>query len=129
MKLLLDTHVLLWWQQDDPRLRQRARSLIADHRIDILVSVASFWEIVVKARIGKLEADGAKSWRNAVEEGCLPLEITHEHIAAFADLPAIARHGDPFDDLILAQAKVEGAIVMTADRHMTRYGVRCLGVG
>lgn len=128
MKLLLDTHVLLWWLEDNPRLRPRVRAIIADERNTVMVSAASFWELSVKARKGKIDMSGPSTWRQAVAEGFSILEITDEHLNLFEALPMIAGHGDPFDLLILAQAQADEAALVTADRHMAAYGVRLIGV-
>lgn len=128
MKLLLDTHVLLWWLQDDPRLRPRVRAIIADLGNEVLVSTGSLWEISIKHRKGKLVEAGSAVWRDAAEEGFRLLSIEREHLEALEALVQPDRHGDPFDHLILAQASVEQAVVVTADRHMTSYGIPYIGV-
>lgn len=125
MKLLLDTHVLLWWFDDDARLGRRARGLIADASTDVVVSMASLWEIAIKHRIGKLPASvrSVQPLLDAERFTLLPIEIAHVQVVeAFGE----TAHSDPFDHLILAQAKVENAVLMTNDDVMRRYGVRCL---
>lgn len=129
MKLLLDTHVLLWWLRDNPLLRSRARALIADRRNEVLISIASFWELSIKRRKGGIEDGGVKVWHEAATEGFTVLGVSPEHLEALESLPAVPRHKDPFDHLILAQASAEQALVMTHDRAMTAYGVPCIGVG
>ena len=124
MRLLLDTQALLWWLRDDPRLGPRSRGLIADRSNDVLASVVSLWEITVKFRVGKLAERGSAIWPEVADEGFGMLGVTEAHLAELDDLPR--HHGDPFDHLILAQAKAEGATVITSDRHMTRYGVACI---
>lgn len=128
MKLLLDTHVLLWWLRDDRRLSQRARTVIADSRATVLVSLASGWELSIKSRIGKFAESGAPLMHEAVEQGFQVLALTTDHLSALEALPRIHGHGDPFDQLLLAQARVEDAVLMTGDRAMTRYGVPCVGI-
>lgn len=128
MKLLLDTHVLLWWLRDDRRLSQRARAVIADSRATVLVSFASGWELSVRNRIGKIAESGASVMREAVEQGFQVLGPTADHLAALEGLPRVDGHGDPFDQLLLAQTAAEGAVLMTGDKSMTRYGVPCIGV-
>ena len=128
MKLLLDTHVLLWWQQDDARLRPAIRAIIADNQHTVFVSIASFWEIAVKVRLGKLVTSSPLVWQNAIDEGFEVLPILKQHLAAFQDVPKVLGHGDPFDILLVAQAITEGAALITADRAMPQYGVRCIGV-
>jgi PIN domain nuclease of toxin-antitoxin system len=128
VRLLLDTHVLLWWLKDNPRLGQRGRDLIASPKVDVLFSVASCWEASIKAGRGKIDIIGSDMWRLAREEGFELLGIEVNHIAAMESLSKVAGHGDPFDHLLLAQAKAEGAALMTADRALPRYGVPCIGV-
>lgn len=128
MRLLVDTHVLVWWQLDDPRLKSRVRAVIADSRNEALISVASFWELSIKARKGKRVIDVGALWRGAEADGFAVLAVTPAHLDALEKLPAVAGHNDPFDHLILAQANAEGVALVTADRQMNRYGVRCIGV-
>ncbi|MCK8783622.1 type II toxin-antitoxin system VapC family toxin [Roseomonas sp. NAR14] len=124
MKLLLDTHALLWWLSDDGRLGSRARELIADPGNDVLVSVVSLWEIVVKHRIGKLEADIGEIVTAVGREGFTWLGIEAAHLAAFAGLPLYPDHRDPFDHLLIAQAMIEGAGFVSEDRDAPRYKVK-----
>ena len=122
MKLLLDTHALLWWLADDDRLGTQARALIEDHANDVLVGVASLWESVVKVRVGKLEAD-IEEVAATVERGRFtPLGIGLAHLAALAALPAF--HRDPFDHLLLAQAMAENATFVSDDQPVPRYPAR-----
>ncbi len=128
MRLLLDTHVLIWWLRDNPQLGSRSRSLISDAGVDVLFSAVSCWEASLKHRVGKMELAGAILWHQAIEEGFDPVTIQPDHLTELERLPVLAKHGDPYDHLLLAQARAEGAVLMTADRHMTRYGVPCVGV-
>ena len=124
MKLLLDTHALLWWLADDRRLGQRPRTLIADPGNDILVSVASLWEIVVKLRVGKLEADIAAIEQAIVRDGFQRLAIKPAHLALLATLPL--HHRDPFDHLLIAQAFDDDALLVSDDQNMPLYPVRLM---
>ena len=124
MKLLLDTHALVWWLSDDRRLGQGSRTLIADPGNDILVSVVSLWEIVVKLRVGKLEADIGAIERAIVRDGFRRLAITPAHLAVLADLPL--HHRDPFDHLLVAQALDEDALLVSEDQNMPLYPVRLM---
>lgn len=119
MKFLLDTHTLLFWLNDDDRLGPKARERIADPANDIFVSAASLWEIVVKTRIGKLEADIGEILEASERSGFLRLGIEPAHLAAFATLPA--HHRDPFDHLLIAQAIAERAIFISADANAAKY--------
>lgn len=122
MKLLLDTHAVLWWLADDDQLGPGARNLIEDRNTDVLVSMVSLWEIVVKIRIGKLEADVGEVWEAIREAGFTVIDIDIAHLLKLATLPI--PHRDPFDHLLIAQAMAEGAVFLSEDRHVPRYPVR-----
>ncbi|MBV8911775.1 MAG: type II toxin-antitoxin system VapC family toxin [Acetobacteraceae bacterium] len=124
MKLLLDTHVLLWWLSDDARLGLQVRELIADPANDVLVSTGSLWEIVVKMRIGKLDADIAEICRAVQAGGFTLTNIGVVHLQTLAELPT--HHRDPFDHLLIAQAISEDAALVSADETLGRYPVRLL---
>jgi PIN domain nuclease of toxin-antitoxin system len=126
MKLLLDTQALIWWINDDPKLGSRARSLIADDRNQVLVSVASLWEMAIKHRIGKLEDSGAAAYREVQAGRFNVVGIEVDHLQALERLVTRSDHKDPFDHLILAQAIAEDAILVTSDGRMREYGIRCL---
>jgi PIN domain nuclease of toxin-antitoxin system len=119
--------VLIWWLRDNPQLGQGARSLIADTSVEVLFSAVSCWEASPKYRVGKMEMPGALMWRLALEEGFEAITIEANHLAELEKLPVVANHRDPYDHLIVAQAKAEGAALMTADRILTSYGVPCVG--
>lgn len=130
MRLLLDTHALLWWLADDPALGSAARDLIADPANDILVSVASLWEIQVKVRVGKLKAEIQDVIAEMRNQGFDLLDIAPAHLVALGPLPR--HHGDPWDHLLIAQASTERAVLMSEDSHMPRYAVEyvtCSGSG
>jgi PIN domain nuclease of toxin-antitoxin system len=122
VKLLLDTHALLWWLADDAQLGQQARALIAAPDNDVLVSKVSLWEIVVKLRVGKLSADLAGITDAVQRGGFTMLDIAIPHLRALAGLPM--HHRDPFDHLLIAQAMTEGAALVTEDRHIPLYTVQ-----
>ena len=124
MRLLLDTHALLWWLANDERLGSRARELIADPGNDVLVSVVSLWEIVVKIRVGKLEADVAEIVDDMQREHFVLLDIDVAHLLALAGLQM--HHRDPFDHLLIAQAIAEEATFVSDDRNAGRYPARHL---
>ncbi len=124
MKLLLDTHALLWWLEDDAALGQHARERIEDPPNEVLVSVVSLWEIAIKTRIGKLRADVTEIAGAIEQEDFAMLGIGVEHLRALAELPR--HHRDPFDHLLIAQALVEDATFVTADRNAARYPVALL---
>jgi PIN domain nuclease of toxin-antitoxin system len=123
--LLLDTHVFIWWDMGDPRLGEVARGAIADAGNRIVVSAASVWEISIKRMIGKF-AFLYDTLRALDGSGFEALDITPRHADAAGSLPL--HHSDPFDRLLVAQAKLEGLILVTQDRRLTPYGVPILGV-
>lgn len=129
MKLLLDTHILIWWLRDDPILGSKPRALIADEDTVALFSVVSCWEATVKHRVGKMDMAGSEMWSSATAAGFEPVGIAVAHIEALERLPRFDRHRDPFDHLLLAQAKAEGAVLMTHDRALPQYGISCIGIG
>ena len=122
MKFLLDTHALLWWLADDSQLGDAAREVVADPANDILISMVSLWEIVVKVRIGKLQADIAEIIDAVQREGFTVLDVGMAHLVTLAGLPM--HHRDQFDHLLIAQAMTEDATFMSEDRNAARYPVR-----
>ena len=126
MKLLLDTQSLIWWLNDDPKLGPRTRSLIAAAQSEVLISVVSFWEVSIKHRIGKFDERGSELMHESQSSGFEIVEIEPEHLTALETFVAKPGHKDPFDHLILIQAKAKGAILVTSDRQLCGYDVRCL---
>jgi PIN domain nuclease of toxin-antitoxin system len=119
-RLLVDTHVLLWWLADDDALSSTARSAIAEPQNEPPVSVASLWEIAVKRSLGKLSAPDDLP-ETITAEGFASLPIRAAHAWHVRDLPL--HHRDPFDRLLVAQAQIEGVPVITADAAFGAYGV------
>jgi len=125
-RLLLDTHVLLWWLQNSKRLGKKARKLIGDPHNEIYVSAVSGWEIAIKRNMGKLKAPDALE--NVIEEsGFLPLPITFFHGEQAGQLPP--HHRDPFDRMLIAQAQAEGLVIITSDEHFGLYGIKTIAAG
>lgn len=124
MKILLDTHALLWWLTDSDRLGNEARNLVADPANDILVSTASFWEIAVKIRVGRLRADLDEIMTAVSSEGFTLLEIAPSHYRTLMTLPV--HHRDPFDHLLIAQAIAEKAVFLSEDGRVSAYPVRVM---
>jgi len=123
LRLLLDTHALLWALADDPHLTAGVRDLIVDSDIEVFVSAASAWEITIKQGLGKLRApDDLPAQLVAARFEALP--ITVEHAVAVLDLPD--HHRDPFDRMLIAQARVEGLTIVTHDPQIGRYEVAVL---
>ena len=123
MKLLLDTHVYLWWLADPSQLAEEARIAIAGHRNFVFVSAASVVEIAIKQANGKLTAsEPPEDQLEACRFRELPLKVVHA--AALRALPPI--HKDPFDRMLIAQAQAEGMTLVTRDPVLKRYGVQLL---
>ncbi len=121
MKLLLDTHILLWASEDSPHLPALALSMIADSKNELIFSVASIWEISIKHAKG-LESFHARPgtvWEGLLENGYAELAVLGKHAIAAGELPPI--HKDPFDRLLIAQAMVEGITLLTADAMIAKY--------
>lgn len=119
-ELLLDTHVLLWWLANDRRLGPETRALIAKPAIPVHVSAATAWEIAVKRANGKLDAPGdIAGWIAA--EGFHELPLSVAHAVESASLPW--HHRDPFDRLLIAQARLEELTLVARDDHIDRYDV------
>ncbi|MBD9440197.1 type II toxin-antitoxin system VapC family toxin [Pseudomonas sp. PDM04] len=118
MRVLLDTHVLLWALADDPKLSGKARTLI-DNAAEIYVSAATFWEMAIKVGLGKLSVDLEEIRQYCIESGFIELPVSAEHAIAVKDLEP--HHRDPFDRIIVATAMSEPMKLMTADPIMARY--------
>lgn len=124
MRLLLDTHALLWWLDGDRRLPKRARSLISDEANVIFVSAASAWEISTKARLGKLPGavDVAADLAGIITgQAFTPLDITILHAQRAGRLPG--DHRDPFDRMLAAQAQIEDLPIVSNDAAFTGFSV------
>jgi PIN domain nuclease of toxin-antitoxin system len=118
VRLLLDTHALLWWLADDARLAAVEREAIRNPKNEVYLSAASVWEIVIKQGLGRLKVPEPVSVA-AARLGFRPLPITFEHVEATGLLPSL--HRDPFDRLLVAQAKVESLTLVTRDPSMREY--------
>lgn len=119
MKLLLDTHVILWWQRDDRRLRKEARRAIA-HADIVWVSAVSAWEVAIKVALGRLRlGEPFKALIAADDFTELPVTLTHTE--RLAGLPS--HHTDPFDRMLVSQALAERATIVSHDRALEPYGV------
>lgn len=120
MSLLLDTHALLWWLDDNPTLTSEARESISDAHRTVYVSAVTAWEISLKKALGKLEAPddlAAALSANAFQE--LPITIAHANAAG--QLPN--HHSDPFDRMLVAQAMIENLTLVTRDENIPKYRI------
>jgi PIN domain nuclease of toxin-antitoxin system len=121
---LLDTHVFLWWRADSRRLRAPARAAIAGADV-VFVSAASAWEAAIKVALGRLEIPESIE-AGVVDSGFERLAIGFAHAELAAALPP--HHADPFDRMLVAQARIEGLTLVTGDRRLERYEVALLRV-
>lgn len=128
MKLLLDTHALIWWWLDVPKLSTTARTAIHDPAHDVWVSAATAWEIMTKQRLGKLPGlppDLLGDYTALLQaDGFNPLAISTAHALRAGHHPA--EHRDPFDRMLAAQAEIEGAVLVSCDAALDQFGVRRL---
>ncbi len=123
MKLLLDTHLLLWAAGQPERLSQAARDLIEDKNNELMFSAVSLWEVVIKRGLGRddFKVDSRLLRRGLLDNGYAELPVSSEHMVAVDTLPAL--HKDPFDRLLASQALVEGITLLTTDATVARYPV------
>jgi PIN domain nuclease of toxin-antitoxin system len=121
VKLLLDTHLLLWSAGQPERLSKEARALIEAPENELFFSSASLWEVVIKRGLGRedFKVDARLLRRGLLDNGYSELPIGSEHVVAVDNLPAI--HKDPFDRVLVAQAQVEGITLLTADPTVAEY--------
>jgi len=121
MKLLLDTHILLWAAAFPGQISAEGRDLISDPQNELLFSAASLWEVAIKSGLGREDfaVDARLLRRNLLDNDYHELPVVSEHAVAIDGLPAI--HKDPFDRLLIAQSMVEGITLLTADDLVCRY--------
>lgn len=120
MKLLFDTHAALWWLSDDDRFGPAAARQLSDADSQVLLSAAVVWEVAIKRALGKLNAPRDLA-PTLIGAGALPLPVGLDHAAAVEDLPH--HHRDPFGRILVAQATIEGAVLMTHDDAFRAYGI------
>jgi PIN domain nuclease of toxin-antitoxin system len=122
-RLLLDTHVLLWWLADNPALGRKARKLIADPRNEVFISAVTSWEIAIKKTAGKLEApDDIDTIVEDEGFSKLPINLYHGEVAGKLPL----HHKDPFDRMLIAQSITIPLVLMTNDDSIRQYDVQTL---
>ncbi|MCJ8314997.1 MAG: type II toxin-antitoxin system VapC family toxin [Saccharospirillaceae bacterium] len=122
-KLLLDTHVFIWWISGNELLGENAREMIANPVNEVYVSAATVWEMSIKKQLGKLEAPDDIE-QVVTQSGFLPLPISMFHAQQAGTLPT--HHKDPFDRMLIAQAQADGLVVVTKDEFFPHYGIRLL---
>ncbi len=126
MNLLLDTHVFLWWIGEPGQLSEEARSMIADQANAVLVSAVSAWEISIKRNLRRLDLRDEDFAFGTHESGFVELPVSAEHDLLAGSLPP--HHGDPFDRMLVAQARAEDLRLATRNRAMAMYDVNILQV-
>lgn len=127
MRLLLDTHVFLWWADDNPALSGPAKQAIGDEANDCFISVVSCWEMAIKASLGKLRLSQSVERfvaEQVADNGFQLLPVNFRHVAAVEGLPF--HHRDPFDRLLVTQTLAEDLVLVTADSLMSKYGISML---
>ena len=128
-RLLLDTHLVLWWLGDDPRLPREALERVRAPEAEVFVSQASLWEMAIKVSIGRLRVDLAELERQLPLQGFRWLPIRNAHLLAVADLESEGDHRDPFDRLLVCQSRVEPMLLLTVDSQLRRYGATVIVLG
>ncbi len=129
MRFLLDTHVWLWWTAGSSRIGGHTRQLFDDPSNELMLSAASAWEIAIKYRLGRLALPASPEIFIASQiarQSVCTVDVTIAHATATADLPL--HHGDPFDRILVAQARCEALTLVTADKAMTPYAVAQLRI-
>ena len=121
-RVLLDTHLLLWWLKDDPRLPPSLVTELQTDQHDVLISQASLWEMAIKVNLGRLSVDLKVLEQRVPDEGFQWLPISNEHLLEVAQLEPIEGHRDPFGRLLVAQCRVEPLLLFTCDRALQAYG-------
>jgi PIN domain nuclease of toxin-antitoxin system len=124
VKLLLDSHAFLWWLAEDPKLSAKARKAVADPSSVVYISAATVWELAIKAFLGRLDLNGADLVEEIGENDFIELPMTTRHSVVAATLPR--HHDDPFDRMLIAQARIEGLTVVTRDPAFREYGIEIL---
>lgn len=130
MRVLLDTHILLWWLAEPERLNTKARRLLEDEENEVLLSSISVLEVVIRTSLGKLQLQEPPEQlieRVIAEQALVPLSIRHDHALAVASLPRI--HADPFDRLLIAQSRTEAIPLLTADAIFRSYELDLIWAG
>lgn len=121
-RLRLDTHLLLWWLSDDPRLPPNVVDRVMAPEVEAHISQVSLWELAIKRSLGRLEVDLGALEHQMGDLGFRWLPIRNAHLLAVAQLENHSDHRDPFDRLLVCQSRVEPMLLLTADRQLQRYG-------
>lgn len=119
MRLLLDTHILLWWLMADRRLSKHLATILASPENDVAVSAASVWEIVIKRMLGRIEVDLDELLSSIAGDGFTELHLRFAHALRLESLPR--HHDDPFDRILIAQSIADGRRLVTKDKSILAY--------
>jgi PIN domain nuclease of toxin-antitoxin system len=128
-RLLLDTHLVLWWLNGDPRLPQPVVERVQAAEAEVFVSQASLWEMAIKVSIGRLRVDLPELERQVPRQGFRWLAVSNAHLLAVAELESDGAHRDPFDRLLVCQSRTEPMLLLTVDRQLGRYGATVIVLG
>lgn len=123
MRVLLDSQVLVWWMGQPDKMSRESLQIITDPRNTVYVSAVSVWELGIKAAKGNLTIP-KEFVQQLMDDGFATLDVTMRHAQASADLPMI--HSDPFDRMIIAQARCDDLVLISSDRHFRRYNVQVI---
>ncbi len=128
-RLLLDTHLVLWWLNGDPRLPHPVVERVRAPEAEVFVSQVSLWEMAIKVSIGRLRVDLPELERQVPLQGFRWLPIRTTHLLAVAELESDGDHRDPFDRLLVCQSRTEPLLLLTADHQLRRYGATVIVLG
>jgi PIN domain nuclease of toxin-antitoxin system len=121
-RLLLDTHLVLWWLKADPRLPRAVVERVQSPNAEVFVSQASLWEMAIKCSLGRLRVNLADLEQQVPQQGFHWLPISNAHLLAVAELDHDGHHHDPFDRLLVCQSRVEPMLLLSLDSQLRRYG-------
>jgi PIN domain nuclease of toxin-antitoxin system len=125
MRYLLDSHVFLWYDEGNEKLKPQFTELLDNPEHELYLSAASLWELAIKRTLGRLKRETSFS-SSARRLGIQVLPVTSQHAEEIEQLPRL--HGDPFDHMLVAQSRIEGLVLVTHDRQMQEYDVAVLRV-
>jgi len=128
-RLLLDTHLVLWWLNGNPQLPQAVVERVQAPEAEVFVSQASLWEMAIKVSIGRLQVDLPELERQVPLQGFRWLPISNAHVLAVGNLETDGDHRDPFDRLLVCQSRVEPMLLLTVDRQLHSYGTTVIVLG
>ena len=128
-RLLLDTHLVLWWLNGDRRLPQAVVERVQAPEAEVFVSQASLWEMAIKVSIGRLQVDLPELERQVPLQGFRWLPISNANVLAVAELETDGDHRDPFDRLLVCQSRLEPMLLLTVDRQLLSYGATVIVLG